>query len=238
MKKPVIGITPSHNTENDDISLRPACLRAIAAAGGISILLPLEVTEGDLKQLSALCDGFLFSGGPDPHPFLLKEETHFHCGNVSMARDTMELALLKIAMDVRKPILGICRGAQMINVGLGGDIYQDIPSQTESSFPIAHKQPYSCALPSHHVEVARDTLLSRAVNGRAEIAVNSSHHQAVRQIAPGLTASGYAPDGIAEAVEMGDYPYLLGVQWHPESMWQTDEAAAGIFRSFVAACGK
>ena len=105
MKKPVIGITPSHNTDNDEISVRPTYLRAIEAAGGLSILLPLEVSGEDLKQLSKLCDGFLFSGGPDIHPFLLKEETHTQCGNVSMARDTMELSLLKLAVDARKPVL-------------------------------------------------------------------------------------------------------------------------------------
>ena len=149
MKKPVIGITPSHNTDNDEISVRPTYLRAIEAAGGLSILLPLEVSAEDLKQLSGLCDGFLFSGGPDIHPFLLREETHMHCGNVSVARDTMELSLLKLAMEAKKPVLGICRGAQVINVGLGGDIYQDITSQAETGFPIAHKQPYSCCLPSH-----------------------------------------------------------------------------------------
>ena len=101
MKKPVIGITPSHNTDNDEISVRPTYLRAIEAAGGLSILLPLEVSAEDLKQLSGLCDGFLFSGGPDIHPFLLREETHMHCGNVSVARDTMELSLLKLAMEAK-----------------------------------------------------------------------------------------------------------------------------------------
>lgn len=238
MKKLVIGITPSHNTETDDLSVRPTYLRAIEAAGGLSLLLPLEISDDDLKQLAGLCDGFLFSGGPDIHPFLLREETHMHCGNVSMARDTMELSLLKIAMEDKKPILGICRGAQIINVGLGGNIYQDIPSQTESRFPIAHKQPYSCCLPSHHVDVSKDTLLYGITDGKPEIPVNSSHHQSVRRIAPGLIASGYAPDGIIEALEMPDYPYLLGVQWHPEYMWQTDKAAANVFKSFVNACRK
>ena len=166
MKKPVIGITPSHNTDNDEISVRPTYLRAIEAAGGLSILLPLEVSAEDLKQLSGLCDGFLFSGGPDIHPFLLREETHMHCGNVSVARDTMELSLLKLAMEAKKPVLGICRGAQVINVGLGGDIYQDITSQAETGFPIAHKQPYSCCLPSHHVDVQRDTLLCGIADGK------------------------------------------------------------------------
>lgn len=234
MKKPVIGITPSHNTDNDEISVRPTYLRAIEAAGGLSILLPLEVSAEDLKQLSGLCDGFLFSGGPDIHPFLLREETHMHCGNVSVARDTMELSLLKLAMEAKKPVLGICRGAQVINVGLGGDIYQDITSQAETGFPIAHKQPYSCCLPSHHVDVQRDTLLCGIANGKTQIEVNSSHHQAVRRIAPCLIASGHAPDGIIEALEMPDYPYLLALQWHPEYMWKTDTVSANIFKKL---CG-
>lgn len=236
MKKPIIGITPSHNTENDEISVRPTYTRAIAKAGGLSILLPLEGAEEDFHLLADMCDGFLFSGGPDPHPFLLGEETQAYCGNVSMARDTMELSLLKIAMASRKPVLGICRGAQIINVGLGGDIYQDIASQTKSSFPIAHRQPYSRTIPSHHVKVSGDTLLSEIVKGKSEISVNSSHHQAVRRIAPGLIASGYAPDGIVEALEMPGYPYLLGVQWHPEYMCDTDQISRSVFRSFVDAC--
>ena len=139
MKKPVIGITPSHNTDNDEISVRPTYLRAIEAAGGLSILLP-------------------------------------------------------------------------------------------------HKQPYSCCLPSHHVDVQRDTLLCGIADGKTQIEVNSSHHQAVRRIAPCLIASGHAPDGIIEALEMPDYPYLLALQWHPEYMWKTDTVSANIFKSFVEAC--
>ena len=115
IKKPVIGITPSHNTENDDISLRPTYLRAILAAGGVPVVLPLEAGDDDLKMFAHMFDGFLFSGGPDPHPFLFGEETQANCGNASIPRDTMELALLKAVMNVRKPILGICRGAQIIN---------------------------------------------------------------------------------------------------------------------------
>ena len=236
IKKPVIGITPSHNTENDDISLRPTYLRAILAAGGVPVVLPLEAGDDDLKMFAHMFDGFLFSGGPDPHPFLFGEETQANCGNASIPRDTMELALLKAVMNVRKPILGICRGAQIINVGLGGTIYQDIPSQTERSFPIAHKQPFPYPVPSHHVTVLKDSLLAGIAAGQTELAVNSFHHQAVQTPAPGLTVSAYAPDGIIEAVEMQDYPYLLGVQWHPEHMWPKDRAAANIFKSFVEAC--
>lgn len=236
MKKPVICITPSHNTENDDLSLRPTYARAISAAGGLPIVMTLEAGQEDINQLVSLCDGFLFSGGPDPHPFLFGEDTQAHCGNVSLIRDRLELMLLKKAMEARKPILGICRGIQLINVALGGDIYQDIPSQTDSSFPIAHKQPFQYSCPSHHVAVAKDTLLAAMAEGQPELEVNSMHHQACRQTAPGLTASGYAPDGLIEALEMPDYPFLMGVQWHPEYLWQKDKAAANLFKQFIAAC--
>ncbi|MCC8027055.1 MAG: gamma-glutamyl-gamma-aminobutyrate hydrolase family protein [Clostridium sp.] len=235
MKKPVICITPSHNTENDDLNLRPTYVRAVSAAGGLPVVMTLEAGQDDLGQLTDLCDGFLFSGGPDPHPFLFGEETQRHCGNVSVVRDRLELDLLKKVMAARKPVLGICRGIQLINVALGGDIYQDIPSQTDSSFPIAHKQPFRYSVPSHHVAVAKGTLLASISEGRTELEVNSMHHQACRQAAPGLTASGYAPDGLIEALEMPDYPFLLGVQWHPEYLWQTDRGAANLFKAFVEA---
>ena len=153
--KPIIGITPSHNTENDDTSLRPTYPRAIQAAGGLTILLPLEGTDEDWRQLAAMCDGFLFSGGPDLHPFLFGDETHSACGNVSPVRDSMEIRLLKAAMELKKPILGICRGIQLLNVALGGTIYQDIPSQMERTFPLAHKQPFYYTVPSHHVDIKK-----------------------------------------------------------------------------------
>lgn len=238
MTKPLIALTPSHNTENDDISLRPTYLRAITAAGGIPMVLPLEISDEDLARLTQIFDGFLFTGGPDPHPFLFGEETHAHCGNASIARDTMELMLLKAVMAAGKPILGICRGIQLINVGLGGTIYQDIQSQTDSAFPIAHKQPFPYPVPSHHVDVVAGSRLAGITGGMKRIEVNSFHHQAVKTPAPGLVASAYALDGIIEALEMPDYPCLLGVQWHPEHMWQGNKAAANIFISFVEECRK
>lgn len=236
MTKPLIGITPVHNLENDDIAQRPTYLRAIAASGGIPILLPLEGTAEDWAQLTSVCDGLLFSGGPDLHPFLFGEDTHAACGNVSAARDRMELALLPMAMKAKKPILGICRGIQLINVGLGGTIYQDIPSQVTSDFPLAHRQTHAYRLPSHHVSVKEGSLLSRITGGSPQLAVNSMHHQSVRQPAPGLEVTAWAADGVIEAVEKPDYPFLVGVQWHPEYLWQDDKQAAALFKAFVDAC--
>lgn len=235
MRRAMIGLTPYHDTANDDIHMRPTYLRALAAMGGVPVTLPLEVSEEALVQLVDCMDGFLFTGGPDVHPFRFGEQTQAFSGNVSVARDTLELKLLDLAMKAGKPILGVCRGVQVINIGLGGDIYQDIPSQFKKEFPIAHNQPFSYRVPSHHVEVAEGTLLEQIVQSSC-IQVNSMHHQAVRKVAPGLAACGYGPDGLVEAVEMPGYPFLLGVQWHPEYLWETDPGAERIFETFVNSC--
>ena len=244
MNKPLIGLTPSHDTQTDDISMRPTYVNAIKAAGGIPVVLPLDADQQDLRQLVRTLDGFLFTGGPDPHPFLFGEETHACCGNVSVKRDSLELALLPLVMKVQKPVLGICRGIQIINVGLGGTIYQDIPSQFQpntdradsSSFlPIAHRQPFHYTVPSHTVALVPDTRMAHICQ-RPIIQVNSMHHQAVKDLAPGCIIAGTAPGGLIEAMEMPSYPFLIGVQWHPEYLWEQDPAAANLFRQFIQAC--
>lgn len=232
--KPVIALTPYFNIEKDEPYMRPAYLSAIRAAGGIPVILPLDLDEADLRQLLGQFDAVLFTGGPDVHPFYFGEETQAHCGNVCLRRDQMELTLLKLVMAAGKPVLGICRGVQVLNIGLGGDIYQDIPSQFPEEFPIAHTQPFGYATPSHTVAVTPGTLLAD-ISRCDTLRVNSMHHQAVRRVAPGLIASGYAPNRLVECVEKPDYPFFLGVQWHPEYLWEKDAAAARLFQRFVAA---
>ncbi len=262
-KKPLIGLTTSHNIQTDETCQPPYCSRAILAAGGIPLILPLEASEADLRQLARTLDGFLFTGGPDLHPFLFGEETRAGCGEVSSKRDQMELALLRMVMEQKKPVMGICRGIQAINIGLGGSVYQDIPTQTERVYPIAHRQPFPPQVPAHTVKVVAGSRLAailsgdpsacgEAAGGRMSapapaeeeaqgsapliVKVNSTHHQAVRDVAPGLTACAYAPDGIIEGLESDDgYPFLIAVQWHPEYLWQTDPAAANLFKAFVRA---
>lgn len=234
-KKPLIALTPYFNIDKDEPYMRPAYLKAIRAAGGIPVILPLDLKEDDLSQLVASFDGFLFTGGPDVHPFLFGEETQAHCGNVCPRRDEMEFILLRLAMEASKPVLGICRGVQVLNIALGGDIYQDIPSQFHEEFPVAHTQPFYYDIPSHTVKVLPDTRLADIAQCDS-LKVNSMHHQAVRRVAPGLIASGYAPGGLVECIEKPDYPYFIGVQWHPEYLWENDGAAARLFASFVAAC--
>lgn len=247
-QKPVIALTPYHNTETDEPYMRPTYLKAILAAGGIPVILPLDISQAELSQLVSMFDAFLFCGGPDIHPFHFDENTHIHCGNVSAKRDSLELTLLRLAMEAQKPILGICRGIQLINIGIGGNIYQDISSQHFSSFPIAHVQPFGYEIPSHTVTVLPGTLLEHICNYSLQsssqpscpyrLQVNSMHHQAIRRLAPGLAASAYASDGLVEAIEYPEYPaFFLGVQWHPEYLWTKDTVSAEIFRKFTLAAG-
>lgn len=237
MRKPLIGLTPYHDTDNHDIKMRPTYLRTLKAAGAIPVVMPLEASEDDLKQLTDELDGFLFAGGPDVHPFLFGEETREGCGNVSKERDQMELTLLPLILALGKPVLGICRGIQILNIGLGGDIWQDIPSQVKRDFPIAHSQPFYYNMPSHTVTLSDDSLLS-SIAGKSELKVNSMHHQAVREVAPGLVATAWSPDQLVEAIEMPGYPFFLGVQWHPEYLWEKDDVALRMFQTFVDACRK
>lgn len=234
-KKPVIALTPYFNIDRDEPYMRPAYLTAIRAAGGIPVILPLDLTQDDLTQLLDGIDGVLFTGGPDIHPFYFGEDTQVNCGNVCLRRDKMELKLLELAMKAKKPIFGICRGIQLLNVGLGGDIYQDIPSQFHQEFPVAHTQPFAYDVPSHRVNVVADTWLGKMTHG-SFLNVNSMHHQAVRRLAPGLVTCAYAANQLIEAIEKPDYPtFFLGVQWHPEYLWETDETMKRVWKAFVDA---
>ncbi len=235
MRKPLIGLTPAYDIESGDVKARPTYMRALKAAGAIPVVMPLDASEEDLKQLSQDLDGFLFTGGPDVHPFLFGEETQAHCGNVSPARDQMEISLLPMIMELRKPVLGICRGIQVLNIALGGNIWQDIPSQVTREFPLAHSQPFSYDMPCHTVALTEGSLLAR-ISESSSIKVNSMHHQAVRDLAPGLIASAYSPDHLIEALEMTDYPFFIGVQWHPEYLWEKNKEAFRLFQTFVNAC--
>jgi len=235
MRKPLIGLTPAHDIESGDVKARPTYMRALKAAGAIPVVMPLDASEEDLKQLSKDMDGFLFTGGPDVHPFLFGEETQAHCGNVSPARDQMEISLLPMIMELRKPVLGICRGIQVLNIALGGNIWQDIPSQVTRDFPLAHSQPFSYDMPCHTVALTESSLLAR-ISESSSIKVNSMHHQAVRDLAPGLIASACSPDHLIEALEMTDYPFFIGVQWHPEYLWEKNKEAFRLFQTFVKAC--
>lgn len=235
MNDPIIGLTPSHDLKSGGLAMNPLYLNAIRKSGGLPVILPLELTESESEMLAGKLDGILFTGGPDVHPFLFGEETLQGCGEVSVLRDTAELGLFHAMYQKRKPILGICRGIQLINIALGGTIYQDMNTQFTEEHPVAHRQPFPCTSPSHRVTLVPGTRLAR-IAGAPVIEVNSMHHQAVKIPARGLTVSAYASGNLIEGLEMQDYPYLTGVQWHPEYLVESCGHAARLFQSFVNAC--
>lgn len=232
--KPMIGVTPQFDSEHNRVKIESAYFTAVKEAGGVPILLPLHNNVSDLKELVEHLDGVIFSGGPDVNPRYFGEEAIPECGVIVKERDELELSLLPLIMERKVPILGICRGIQLINIALGGDIYQDIKAQTDLSIKIAHYQKSKDSTATHKVSVVSGSLLSRIL-GEDEIWVNSFHHQSVRRIADGLTVAAYSSDGLVEAVTKEDYPFFLAVQWHPEELFATDRYAQQIFHEFVIA---
>jgi len=213
--------------------MRPNYMQAVTAAGGIPLVLPLTGDKTDIEALAHLCDGFLFTGGPDVHPAIFGEETMRYCGEISEKRDMLEMQLLKEVIQLDKPVFGICRGIQLINVALGGSLYQDIPAQVEGE-PIAHSQqpPYDVSV--HTVNVERESPLFDIMN-QEKFLVNSMHHQAIKDLAPSLKSAAKSRDGLIECVYMPGKSFFLAVQWHPEYLWQIHQDQQKIISAFVDA---
>jgi putative glutamine amidotransferase len=231
-KSPIIGVTPLWDAERKSVWMLPDYLEGIKAAGGIPVVLPLEMSEEDASRIVETCDGFLFTGGQDVTPELygMKDAT----GTIvpSPERDRLETLLLEKALQADKAILGICRGLQFINAFLGGTLWQDLPSQYPSD--IIHRQGKPYGVPTHKVmlEGGLKTLLGKDI-----LEVNTLHHQAVKDLANDLTPMAVAPDGIIEAARMTSKRFVWAVQWHPEYMFKTDRDSLAIFLWFVEHCG-
>ncbi|SOC38246.1 gamma-glutamyl-gamma-aminobutyrate hydrolase family protein [Ureibacillus acetophenoni] len=231
--KPVIGLTLS--VENDTSFINWRYTKSIIEAGGLPVGIPLWVEE-DAEQLVQMFDGLVLSGGGDIHPHIFGEEPHQKLGPVNSDRDRMELALAKAAIKQGIPIFAICRGHQVLNVALGGTIYQDIYSQRKDIY--LHSQTAPRHEGTHFISVSENSLLYKLL-GKDKIVVNSFHHQAIKDVAPGVKVTGKANDGIIEAVEIKDYPFCLSVQWHPEEMGMGgDEDSKKLFAAFIEASKK
>jgi putative glutamine amidotransferase len=211
--------------------------QAAADAGGAPVMVPLF--DDDLPTLRALydrLDGILLAGGVDMDPCTFGDIPHPKLGRTDSARDAVELALTRWAVEDQKPILGLCRGLQVLNVALGGTLFQDIEAQVPGAlkhdyFPTAG---FERDHPAHQVAIADGSRLAEAFQVPT-VTVNSMHHQAVRDVAPALHVSARAPDGLIEAVESGTDHFLVGVQWHPEMFEQSDPRTRRLFRDFIAA---
>ncbi len=237
-RKPVIGVTPLVDEQRESYWMLPGYFEGVLEAGGVPMMLPLTDDVGVLARALDACDGVLIAGGQDVAPEVygvIAPEAAALVGETCPERDQMEAALLGVAIERDLPVLGICRGIQVINALLGGTLWQDLPTQRPSDVEHHGHAPYD--VPVHTVEVAAGTPLAAAI-GAGEHAVNSYHHEAVRELAPGLEAMAFSPDGLVEALWRPASAFLWAVQWHPEFAHRVDEASRRIFSAFVGACGQ
>ncbi|MBN1137347.1 MAG: gamma-glutamyl-gamma-aminobutyrate hydrolase family protein [Anaerolineae bacterium] len=239
MTTPIIGIVcmddrPQDGEHGPRFGQNQSYAHAVARAGAAPLLIPLLAGEALLRALYDKIDGLLLPGGVDVHPKRYGEEIHEKCGSISEIRDEVELVLIRWAMADHKPLLAICRGIQVLNVALGGSLYQDIRAQVPEADRHDCHTSHARNQVAHDVAIAPDSRLAYLV-GTGLLPVNSFHHQAVKEVAPGLMVSAQAPDGIIEAVEGEGRPFVLGVQWHPEEMAAEDDRAQWLFDALVEA---
>lgn len=235
---PIIGITTYQSATvhgQPTVALMQSYINAVMQAGGVPVLIPSLIAENGWEALYARLDGILFSGGGDIGLEHSPGDPHPRIDDVDPQRDSIELRMIRAAASDGKPFLGICRGCQVLNVGLGGTLYTHIPDQLPNALDHSYPGNMRTVL-VHEVKIEEGTHTAE-IYSEPIIRVNSLHHQGLKDIAPSLRVAGHAPDGLVEAVELPDHPFGLAVQWHPE--WLTDqEGTRKLFRMFVESAGK
>lgn len=206
-------------------------IHGIVRAGGVPILLPIIDSLEILKEQVNSVDGILLAGGQDVHPHFYEEEPSHFLEDVCLDRDHFEMEIVKEAYAQKKPILGICRGLQLINIAFGGTLYQDISTEYPDNH-YQHSQNARRDAASHHVEILSGTKLHE-VMGSEKIVTNSFHHQSIKKLAPGFKATAFAKDRMIEGIERLDPSLVLGVQWHPEMMLNSAPEMQRIFNLLV-----
>jgi len=248
-KRPVIGIPTQTLQSLGGISpniptswvMSQRYILTLTSVGAIPWMIPLVGDDREtLRGIYAELDGVFLPGGADVDPASYNEERHPLCDQSDPARDRVELTLIRWALEDRKPILGVCRGVQLLNLATGGTLYQDLNAQFPGSikhdyFP--HVGNYPRDYLAHTVRIAEGSRLGGLV-GLPEIKVNSLHHQGIRTLGQGLVATAVAPDGLIEAVEVADDHFAVGVQWHPEVLSDNDPAMRRLFEAFIDAAGE
>ena len=235
MKRIVIGLTPQGDG-NKGYNISPDFIRALNSLGAVAITLPSVIDDdGLLQDALSLCDGIIFTGGPDVRPSLFGEEIIPSCGAINDERDAFEIKLYKMAMAADKSILGVCRGVQVMNIAEGGNIYQDIYSQNGTM--LAHHT-LDGVRAFHNVSVTNSAIFEKIGFSKNEFTVNSYHHQSVKDLAEGYKAFAYSPDGLIEAIYMPSRRFVAGVQWHPEKRFDGDSDSFRILIDFVESCKK
>lgn len=233
--RPLIGITTSFSEDEEENFIKRAYVRALEQAGGVPLLLPAVTEPEAISRMLDTVDGVLLEGGDDLDPAWYGATPSWQCGHVCFQRDAFELALChRLVQRKDRAVLGICRGIQVMNVALGGTLYQDLKSELPQS--LAHQQKALPCYVSHPIQVDDGSPL-HDILGMDRLMVNSHHHQAMREVAPTLTAIAHAPDGVVEAVALQEHPFFLGVQWHPERLCDQPHQLA-LFKAFVQASGE
>ena len=226
--KPLIGISLGYSPTKN--SVNNTYVNSILMNGGVPYLIPVTDDVEVLRQVVAQLDGIVFTGGEDFAPAYFGEEEHEHLGEVNVNRDTYDLTLFKLASDRNIPTLGICRGLQLINVGMGGTLYQDLPSQKPSD--INHRQEEAGTVATHSVSVVEGSLMHQIL-GEKEIQVNTFHHQAIKKLAPGLKIVGWANDSVPEMIEAYPNRQIIGTQFHPEIFTANGDKLLGKLFQFL-----
>jgi putative glutamine amidotransferase len=244
MPRPLIGVTTQTLQAIDGIPeglpasvvMNQRYYHAVAMAGAAPVLIPLLDDLDALRTIYERTDGILIPGGVDVDPAAFGESRRERLGRIDPARDRVEIQLVKWAVEDRKPVLGLCRGLQVINVAFGGTLYQDL----ETEYPNAIKHDYfpTYGFPrdhlAHEVTVEAGSRMREALMDAA-VPVNSMHHQGIKVLARSLVASAVAPDGLIEAAESPNDSFLVGVQWHPEVFELSEPSSGDLFRNFVDA---
>ena len=232
--QPIIGITAGR--ERSDANILKVCLidkytSAIIQSGGIPFIIPTGISTQSINPILKHIDAIMLTGGGDIETKRFKGQNNERVYGVDLDRDELEIELVLAAEQNKKPLLGICRGIQVINVALGGDLYTDIQDQKPGALRHDWYPNHPRDLLAHEVEIKQDSLVFK-ITDMQSMEVNSLHHQAIKRLASGLIATAFAPDGIIEAVEKRDHPFFLGIQWHPEWLFPLSSTQK-IFKSFV-----
>ena len=226
--KPLIGVSLGYNPTKN--SVNNTYINSILMNGGVPYLIPVTDNVEVLRQIVAQLDGIVFTGGEDFEPAYFGEENHEKLGEVNVTRDTYDLTLFKLATDRNIPTLGICRGLQLINVAMGGTLYQDLPAEKPSD--INHRQEEAGTVPTHSVSVVDGSVMHQIL-GEKEIQVNTFHHQAIEKLAPGLKIVGWSNDSVPELIEAYPHRQILGTQFHPEIFTAAGDALMGKLFKFL-----
>lgn len=235
MKKPIIGITANVMLENQGMKkdyVNKDYTDSIIDAGGIPFILPCTNDETIIKDQLQLVDGILFTGGVDLSPLAFGEEPIEQLGYVDEELDEFNMKAVISAYEMGIPMLGICRGMQIINVAFGGTLYQHLGVNKE--FFIKHVQESMRATATHTINIKKNTILHKLLGNT--LVVNSFHHQGIKEVAPEFIVTAVAPDGVIEGIEKKDDGKILAVQWHPESMYKKNKSMASLFKYFVETC--